>query len=551
MRSCFFIGCLFFCLAGLSAADVSVTILAPESGQLVGDALEVEATIASTFEVAAAVAMVEDRSAPLTYGPENSWIVTLSLAGLARGEKTLVVTVTDVFGNVGQGTRSFVYDRPPSLDVVEPLDFSVARPQIWVEASCSDDDPAGCAAVKVEVVGRYDPCVDGGDLLRTTDGSPVASSVSLADYDGYQMRLNLVAFDSAGQETCVQREVYVESSTRLLPVESVPGRIFDFDAQRILFLEGSTLKIRDRATVLDTTVLDDPDHAPTLGYLTPTGAVFVDQPASVTGAWIYDWNEGQLLDVGPPNSVSSLRVRGDYGIWNDGILLHLRHFPTAQDDVIATDAGNWKNDLTPDGTVAYWNRDYQIFCVQGGISTQLTSDVDLWNVYPVTDGVNTVYKKIRDQVGADEYQVALHSPAGETLLTPATTKDVLSPPLGYAVSNGWVAFTREGSGGQWQVWLRSPGGVESQLTFWGDESRIDSLSSAGVVVVQHQKRLHLASPGAPALPETEIGSALGESVWVDATLYRVVGRTLFVLDLPFFEDGFESGDLTAWSGASP
>jgi len=60
---------------------------------------------------------------------------------------------------------------------------------------------------------------------------------------------------------------------------------------------------------------------------------------------------------------------------------------------------------------------------------------------------------------------------------------------------GWTAFTKPGNGGTTQAWTRSPSGVQSQRTFFGDPSALvlQGLASNGDIMFVHQGRLYFAA----------------------------------------------------------
>ena len=140
-----------------SAQTVSVNIVRPLSdGQMVHDALYVAATTSSTYEIQSVQASIDGRTASLAFttaaytncplgncSPQPGWSNTISMTGLSRGSKTLVVTAIDVFGNSNSAQRTVVYDLPPTLAVATPTVGTVARPEIQIAASATDDDPAG------------------------------------------------------------------------------------------------------------------------------------------------------------------------------------------------------------------------------------------------------------------------------------------------------------------------------------------------------------------------------------------------------------------------
>ncbi|MHC1767919.1 MAG: hypothetical protein AB9869_27210 [Verrucomicrobiia bacterium] len=109
-------------VGGVSAqpASLKVNIVYPAAGAFSGDSLTVVVTVSSTFEIKELFPQVEGRKGDLLfspnaysdrYGSHPGWTGTLSLAGLARGERTLTVTATDAFANSAAAQAAFGYDR--------------------------------------------------------------------------------------------------------------------------------------------------------------------------------------------------------------------------------------------------------------------------------------------------------------------------------------------------------------------------------------------------------------------------------------------------------
>ncbi len=90
------------------------------------------------------------------------------------------------------------------------------------------------------------------------------------------------------------------------------------------------------------------------------------------------------------------------------------------------------------------------------------------------------------------------------------------------MSQGWVAFTRLGTGGQLQIWRRSPAGVEEQVTFFGDSSRVNGLSPNGEVMFLHGRR-YLSRLEGSAI---DVSSALGVAFWQEGAWWVMLGRSL-------------------------
>ncbi|MHC1764902.1 MAG: hypothetical protein AB9869_11465 [Verrucomicrobiia bacterium] len=518
-------------VGGVSAqtASLKVNIVYPAAGAFSGDSLTVVVTVSSTFEIKEVVARVEGRQGDLLfspnaysdkYGSHPGWTGTLSLSGLARGEKTLSVTATDAFINSAAAQAAFVYDRKPTLTVTGPLTNTVARPQVRIAATCTDDDPAGCAlAVYVSRGVERVPIASGQDRLD--------QELSLMAYDGSNVTLTFQSTDSAGQTAAWEVPVSVESSQRLSEVESVTGAIWEAQPDRILFLEPQAdrgvLKIRQRATGVEMVVIDQTGRYPQYGYLSPKGAIFMEQSGNVLTALISEERDGVLIDLGFPNSARSLVVKGNYAIWSNAKTLFLRDLVAGTNTTVASGAGNWMNDVDFSGGVVYWGDGYNIYRYRAGTVTPLTRDTALWNVYPLTDGNAVVYRKQDSCCGQQRYGLFLHDGVHEIELAPLTLRSEPSQGADYQINGGWVAFTRLGTGGQLQVWTRSPAGQETQVTYFGDSSRISALAPNGQVMFLHGRR-YLTAGGQQAM---DVNSSLGNPFWQQNAWWITLGRSLF------------------------
>jgi hypothetical protein len=518
---------------------ITVNIVAPSGGALAGNTLQISVTSASTYQIQSITANIVDRQTSLVFSNQATchgvvcspgWLGTISLSGLARGNQLLTVTAKDYYGNIATVSTEFVFDQKPSLVINNPVNDTVARPQLHIVASCTDDDSAGCKSLTV-TTGSYPPGPPRPVTVIASGRTSIDQTVSLASYDGTWIFLSFNATDSAGQVSTDLRTVFIESSTKLVEVASVTSPIWDvqlWDLQpgRVLFLDISggenILKIRDRSSGVDTIIRNQPGIIPQHGFLTPKGAIFVEQSGNVLTSVIQEWRDGVLVDLGYPNSSNSLKVQGNYAIWNKQPLLILRDLVSGSNKTIATDAGNWMNDVASNGDIVYWSTSYQIYRHRGSVTTQLTND-SLWNTYPLTDGVNVFYRKHTPCCSNQTYQIAMYTASGEHLLTPAGTKQPM-PYADYQVNNSWAAFTKPGTDGVFQIWRRSPAGYLTQLSFFGTSSSIDTLASNGDMTWISGKRRYLSISG--GLP-VDVGSYLGKSIFQGGQWYVIIGKSLF------------------------
>jgi hypothetical protein len=307
----------------------------------------------------------------------------------------------------------------------------------------------------------------------------------------------------------------------LVQVGQVPGQIVDVSEARILYFGTSgsqgALDVLDRASGQTVTVPALADRAPVYGWLIPGGVVFSAEGADVTTARVYEWDGGpDVTDLGPLDSLDSVVVRGSYLIWNDDMTLYERDVVTGQTVVVATDAGNWENDLLPTGEVVYWTEgSYRIMRYKDGETEQVSPDTPgLWNTYPITDGSNVVYR--RSAPCCLNYRIVLNRGGSETQLTlPTPTSSTFDPAPGwdYDVAGGWTAFQQlDSTGSRLQTWLRDPDGTTSQLpdiapTGPGGQA-IVGVNAAGQVMYSAGQSLYL---GQAKRPSVLLASAKG--VW--------------------------------------
>lgn len=518
-------------------SNFTINIAQPADGAIAGSDLVVGVIISSTFEIQGVTASVEGRNAVLSYSSianvcdkfgtcKPGWRGQISMAGLARGQKTLTVNVTDVQNGSAQAQRDFIYDQAPKLTINAPLNETVARPTLDVSATCSDDDPAGCTSLTVSVNGN----------TIAIGSSTITANISLSAYDGKRIVLRFLAKDSRGQITLKERLVFVESSNKLAEVVSVSGRILDVLVDRILFVEttedANALKILNRATGAETVVLNDPTKVTKYGYLSPLGAIFVTQTGNSFS--LIESRDATLIQLGSVNEPNTntlpfaLKVKGDYAIWNlyggdwSGDVIILRNLAAGSNSQVTNTAAIGWHDVTASGEVAFWSKpmpvyyNSNVYIYSGGGLTQLTDDADVQNYAPLSDGFQTAYLKN----GA----IILHSSAGDTVLAPTGRYPAAQVGLDYQVNGAWTAFTRIGNGDATQVWVRTPEGVEIQRGHFTGGSYLKGLNSQGEVGFTSAGRLYLARFNEPLL---DLASDLGFLFFQNGHWHLTIGRSLF------------------------
>ena len=521
----------FSALAANNSADVSINVLAPRRGQTVGDAIVISATVASTYQLDTVTATAGTSSILLTYGPygaagTNAWIGTLPQIGVPRGSVTLVVTATDVRSNTSDSVQLLTLDRAPLLVASAPGDGALARPKIKAFAACTDDDPAGCTSLTASIEGTV--------LARGT--ASLSQELDLSVYEGRRVSLVITATDSSGQQSSLARSIFVESSPRLATVAEVNGPVWDVLGSRILFLDTTAaspaLKILDQSSGTTQTLETSADLVGTpgcYGFLTPTGAIYV-HGSNVNSvypyAWLFEWRDGALTKLAGLNSAGSLRVSGNWAIYSaqehlgGAISLWRRDLKAGLSTLVTTAAGNVHNDVATNGDVVYWTSDYRIFHWQGNSTLALSNDTSasIWNTYPVTDGVNVVYRKHTPCCNAQTYRLAVHDGLTETILNSPTATEP-APGGSYALAGGYMAYTVGDKTGASQIWRQSSTGKQ-QLTAFGSPSSIDGVGNDGTVLLTQKQARYRAIPGVAL---QAIGSGLGQIIVRDGKFLVLLG----------------------------
>jgi hypothetical protein len=340
----------------------------------------------------------------------------------------------------------------------------------------------------------------------------------------------------------------------LVRIGQVPGQIVDVSGARILYLDSSAsrarLKVLNRATEQTVTVPAVPAHDPEYGWLVPGGVIFRASGGDSTTIRLYEWCGGsQVIDLGPLNSDFSVVVRAPYVIWSDGMTLYRRDLATGRTVVVATEAGNWYNDLLPTGAVIYWTEDgsYRIMRYYEGKTEQVSPDtLGLWNVYPITDGTNVAYLRVTPCCrGPQDYSIILGHGRRETALTTPGSYDP-SPGTDYEVAGGWTAFQETSSTGDRQTWLRDPGGATTQLPDIAPTGHqaIVAMNAAGQVMYSSGENLYLGQTGQPAVLLDS-----GQGAW-QTRRFPIVGNfTTYLCHRWYLAAGGSLYVLSHWSSA--
>lgn len=265
-------------------------------------------------------------------------------------------------------------------------------------------------------------------------------------------------------------------------IDNVAGQIYDVDAGRILFRQSATaFGVKDRVTGDVTSLTTPPYHVPRGGFLTSHGALLVSETGQ--DAQLQEWRDGSTINLGEIYVGTSLRVAGNYALWNNEGVLTRRDLATGTNDLVSSSAALNQNDVAPNGDVAYYTDSYVVSRFRAGTSTTLGTGSDSKpQDLPLTDGFNVVWRETGPHCCGAPGFGDLHAYGASAAFNLGDTQRNYSPSPGadYRLAGGWTAFTR-GNAGATEVWLRDPFGDTTQVSNAGS-NRIAGLAPNGEVV---------------------------------------------------------------------
>lgn len=506
---------LFFPLKLVAQGSFNFTVIQPSGGAIVADSVAVQVSVNSTYELQSVTAEVDGRSTNLTFSSMgNTWSGTLSLAGLASGQKTLTLTATDVFGSLGQTEETIVRDLPPTVSITEPRSGTVARPDFPLDITAGDDNP--------------DPVIRvyyGATLLASGTNSLIGSA-SIPNTNGTLATIHVTVTDSAGQSTNVSRDLYVLTGTNWIESCRASGPILDVTSNSVLFADGTALKTKSLISGNETLMLDQPGIQPIAGNFTSIGAVF----QTVTEA--YDMRNGVLTDLGLCD-YGTCSARDDWAVWEHFGSLYLR------DELAGTTAlimsSNVVNDfLGPNGQLVYAvNQSYRtwwIYDFSNQMNTLVASNSSYSLSGPQSDGSRLIYEKSPYPATSNSTNyIAAYDHINDSIV--ATNSG--TGPISFAINAGWLAFSATGPTGVNQIWTLAPTGAREQKTFFGNSSTIRALAPDGELMFSSGGQLYLARDGFAPQPvgawNFQFTDDSGKILWQDGKWWWRLGRSLFQL----------------------
>jgi VCBS repeat-containing protein len=497
-------------------------------------------TLSSVYEISQVTATIGSLSIQLGYSADvgcsrnsctGGFTGTFDLSALSSGDYELFIKATDTRGVSNTIRRDITLDRGPTLQVGSPIALSVIRGQLTADVSCTDTEGDCTLSVAVDC-SYFSSQTLCPDPLSATNS--VTGTLNLSALDGATVGITVTAEDSAGQTVTETRQVIVETSAQIEPFAAVPGKIIDFDADRILYTASGEYVIRNMASSTDTRIDLPANLSLYEGFLTPTGAVLSLTSDTTTSAQLYDFNDGALYELGKPNSTFSGVGAGNYLIFNtngdggSGKRLIRRDLAAKTNVVISDNAGNTQNDVNATGNVVYWDRNYHVRLSNGSSDTLVASDPNLWATYPLIGGSAVVYRLHDPCCSEQRYSIRLNQNGADTLLSDFRLAEP-SPGRDYQTTDGWVAYTREGTAGQSQVWVQSTSGQASQRSSFGTDSTIKSLADDGDLAFINGGDVYLSSVTSQFMATDVSAGQVATMRKLSGKWYLSMGRELFVV----------------------
>jgi hypothetical protein len=471
---------LLFVVAPSMAQGLAVNIGTPIAGARVGTPVRVSAAVSGPFEAKSVRAVIGDQALDLAFQAQNGWVGSFDLTPFARGPLTLTVTATDAVGATASATRSFTYDRFPVVTLTAPAGPAVATPHLVLKATCVDDDPAGCSRIEA----RVGPLSD-NDILLASGRDSLDTVIDLSPYDGRELSVVVIAYDSAQQAASVSQKVFVEGSLHLRRVAEVPGEVIDADVTRVLYRHAASgaLTIRQRDSGIDTTIYSG-SFLPFLTRLTPAGAAFMAEttPASI-GYGMFSWESGTLIQVGLARQ--NFEVEGPFILWAGGGRAYRRDVVAGVTTEVGTDVSDIHLGVAPDGAATWSDTSYNVVLARAdGTVVPVAAAGSKFNVFPRTDGQSVVYRR-QDQC------CQTLNPSVMLYRNGVTTE--LAPGGGYhTINSGWVVYGKPGATNVQQVWRLGPTGEPAQLTFFSSGSDAHQVAPDGRVLFRNSGRFYVA-----------------------------------------------------------
>ncbi|MDQ0111992.1 hypothetical protein J2T15_001427 [Paenibacillus harenae] len=324
-----------------------------------------------------------------------------------------------------------------------------------------------------------------------------------------------------------------EAGSAVIPVDNVEGRILDFDDTRILYRGTDTkVRIKNRTDGTQTVIYDAPNRYVSKSLLTPSGAVINVYTGEDYGE-LFLWYSGQLKATG-------IETFSGYGSQDATVRTNGKYaFTDWTADLIDTETGEIRNfgrvgnvALAADGSFVAANNEGITLFQPDGTSRQL---IKTSLEYPslVFDGKTVL-------LNTNNRDILKYADGSLTQLSKSTSYDDKTwPHYDFEINQGWIAYTKPTSSGRRQIFLESPQGTLTQVTYFNGNPKIRALNEHGTLAISYNNELYMYHPGDKEPKKlTSVSYYDLAPSYHNGTWYQAVEGTLFRLnDAP--------GDTTA------
>lgn len=503
------------------ASSITVDIALPLVNALSANEVLVEAEVVSTHALNEVTATIGGVTTPLVLSA-GRWTATVPLVDRDFGPLELMVTARDINDAATDAFRFFIHDVPPTLIVGAPLQLDVGQPSLAFDASCTDDDPAGC---QVDVTRAGTPYANGtGTISGMVDIAESASGVELV----------FTATDSRGQKVSESRRVYGEPGPRLTEIARANGRVIDLLDDALLYIDESGDVPRTVIQTVSTGALDTialPDGAvPTRAFLLPTGALLATGELDTPGGSLFELRNGGLTEVTGLLTTASVQVNGTWAIYSLGTptgprSLHRRDLTTGTDLLISNSISTYGTSVAATGEVAWSSPENEIMRYLDGTTTQLTTTGVHETYSPVIDAEGVTY--LRDCCGGTKWELVKQANCCIAVLAEGPSNVPIPTDLRYIMNGSYVVYSAPTLGALEIFAMPSNDGQLFTLTNSGQDNLIEAMSDWAAVVFSRGNRRY---GGLDFFGGEYIMSSAGTVRWHAGRFYAFVGRVAFRID---------------------
>ncbi|WP_025027157.1 Ig-like domain-containing protein [Caldalkalibacillus mannanilyticus] len=476
-------------------ASISFTIIKPSLNSVHDEQVEIAISRPnSLYQISEVIAKVDDKEIGLQYSEKAyldrgyyypGWLATLDLSGLSRGMKTLEITVKDVYGNFTTKQTNFKYSQPPRLTINNPGHFDLTNGRLTIDVEASDLEGEECKIIVYGINPEWDRRYKIAEGMNRING---LYDINLKLHNGEILDLYFEVSNETGGKLEEHRKVYVDDSPFLKQEYHLDGEILDYKDNKILYKSFiNDVFIVDLDNSEEELIYSNKKNSVVAGHLTESGAIISVQDKEHYYRYnsLYEYRNKSLLYLGRLKLEDSMKVQGNYLIWNGDIKpvldrstvsneLYFKDLVTNQIDFVSNVEGNHQNDLTSNGEVVYASfTENSIYKYHQGITSKVSTDETYNYRIPKFGEQGILYIKYK---GDENYLILNENGIEEAIVT--------SPNgiIDYTKNGEYIAYSRNINGTS-QAFLKFHD-TEKQLTFSGKSTKIISLNVHGDIILR-------------------------------------------------------------------